>query len=64
MDFRNISQVPDIEWMVLTQIAPFQGRVDMDPAMIPQFVEGEREAIARKLLAQVCHLSLFGSSAI
>lgn len=52
VDFRNVGEVPDVEWMVLTQVAPFRGWVGMDPAIIPQFVEGEREAIGRKLLAE------------
>ncbi|KIL67781.1 hypothetical protein M378DRAFT_9059 [Amanita muscaria Koide BX008] len=32
------------------QSARFRGYKDMDPKLIPQFEEGEREAIARKLL--------------
>ena len=52
VDFREVGEVPDVEWMIVTQIAPFKGRVGMDPATIPQFVEGEWEAIARRLLAE------------
>jgi hypothetical protein len=33
-----------------TQSAKFDGYKDMDPSEIPQFEEGEREAIARPLL--------------
>ena len=40
------------EWMVVTQSAKFNGWKDMDPALIPQFEEGYREEIARKLLAE------------
>ena len=38
------------EYMVITQSAPFNGWKGMDPALIPKFEEGEREAIARVLL--------------
>jgi hypothetical protein len=40
------------EWMVVTQSAKFNGWKDMDPALIPNFEEGYREEIARKLLEE------------
>ncbi|KAM6490926.1 hypothetical protein JOM56_013630 [Amanita muscaria] len=49
-DFANISETEEPCYMVITQSACFQGYKDMDPKLIPQFEEGEREAIARKLL--------------
>ncbi|KAM6494252.1 hypothetical protein JOM56_010613 [Amanita muscaria] len=49
-DFANISETEEPCYMVITQSARFQGYKDMDPKLIPQFEEGEREAIARKLL--------------
>lgn len=52
VDFRNVGEVPNVEWMVVTQIERFQGRVGMDPNKIPQFVEGTREKIGRQLLAE------------
>ena len=50
----------DVSYMVITQSAWFKGYKDMDPSLIPQFEEGEREAVARKLLDEqgVC-VSLF-----
>ncbi|KAF8958812.1 hypothetical protein BDZ97DRAFT_1840808, partial [Flammula alnicola] len=36
--------------MVMTQSAPFSGWKGMDPELIPEFEEGEREAVARELL--------------
>ena len=38
------------QYMVVTQSAPFNGWKGMDPALIPKFEEGEREAVARVLL--------------
>lgn len=52
VDFRTVGEVPNVEWIVVRQMVPFQGRVGMDPAMIPQFSEGKREAIGRKVLAE------------
>jgi hypothetical protein len=51
-NFTGIGETTGSEWMVVTQSARFKGWKDMDPALIPQFQEGEREAIARKLLEQ------------
>ena len=50
----------DVSYMVITQSAWFNGYKDMDPSLIPQFEEGDREAVARKLLDEqgVC-VSLF-----
>jgi hypothetical protein len=36
--------------MIVTQSAKFNGYRGMDPNEIPQFKEGEREAIGRQLL--------------
>jgi hypothetical protein len=38
------------QYMIVTQSAPFRGWKGMDPKLIPRFEEGEREAVARKLL--------------
>ena len=45
---------------VITQSAWFKGYKDMDLSLIPHFEEGEREAVARKLLDEqgVCVTSL------
>ncbi|KIL58380.1 hypothetical protein M378DRAFT_200530 [Amanita muscaria Koide BX008] len=50
VNFRDVGEVAGIDYMVITQSAWFQGYKDMDPELIPQFEEGEREAIARQLL--------------
>ncbi|TFK33951.1 hypothetical protein BDQ12DRAFT_383333 [Crucibulum laeve] len=42
----------DLEWMIVTQSAPFNGYVGMDPRLIPQFQEGSREEYARGLLVE------------
>ncbi|TFK33359.1 hypothetical protein BDQ12DRAFT_727797 [Crucibulum laeve] len=42
----------DLDWMIVTQSAPFSGYVGMDPQLIPQFQEGSREEYARGLLAK------------
>ncbi|KAK2462755.1 hypothetical protein APHAL10511_005273 [Amanita phalloides] len=49
-NFRDVGEVAGIDYMVITQSAWFKGYKDMDPKLIPQFEEGEREAIARQLL--------------
>jgi len=48
--FEDVGEVAGVDLMVITQSARFKGYKDMDPALIPQFKEGEREGIARKLL--------------
>ena len=48
--FEDVGEVAGVDLMIITQSARFKGYKDMDPALIPQFKEGEREAIARKLL--------------
>jgi hypothetical protein len=40
----------DAQYMIVTQSAKFNGYRGMDPNEIPQFKEGEREAIGRQLL--------------
>ena len=45
-----MGEVPDAEFMVVTQRKSFNGYLGMDPSLIPQFEEGEREAHVRKLL--------------
>ena len=39
------------QYMAVTQSAAFCGWKGMDPELIPKFEEGEREAVARDLLA-------------
>jgi hypothetical protein len=52
VNFKLIGEVwPDeAQYMIVTQSAKFDGYKGMDPSEIPQFKEGEREAIARQLL--------------
>ena len=50
VNFRDVGEVAGIDYMVITQSAWFKGYKDMDPTLIPQFEEGEREAVARQLL--------------
>jgi hypothetical protein len=38
--------------MIITRVTAFAGYKDMDPNLIPQFKESEREAAARKLLEE------------
>ena len=52
VNFRQVGEVSGIHWMLITQSAPFKGYKDMDPSEIPQFVAGEKEAIAQKLLEE------------
>ena len=60
VNFKPVGEVMDVSYMVITQSAWFKGYKDMDPSLIPQFEEGDREAVARKLLDEqgVC-VSLF-----
>lgn len=50
VNFRPVGEVMDVSYMVITRSARFKGYKDMDPSLIPQFKEGEREAVGRKLL--------------
>ncbi|KAM6489563.1 hypothetical protein JOM56_014982 [Amanita muscaria] len=50
VNFKPVGEVADVTYMVITQSAWFKGHKDMDPSLIPHFEEGEREAVARKLL--------------
>jgi hypothetical protein len=50
VNFRDVGEVAGIDYMVITQSAWFKGYKDMDPTLIPQFEEREREAVARQLL--------------
>jgi len=52
LNFMVIGEVwPDeAQYMLITQSASFDGFKGMDPSTIPQFEEGDREAIARDLL--------------
>ena len=47
VNFRDVGQVAGIESMVINLSAWFKGYKDMDPKLIPQSKEGEREANAR-----------------
>ena len=60
VNLKPVGEVMDVSYMVITQSAWFKGYKDMDPSLIPQFEEGDREAVARKLLDEqgVC-VSLF-----
>ena len=50
VNFRDVGEAIGVDYMVVTQSAWFKGYKDMDPKLIPQFEEGEREAIARRML--------------
>jgi hypothetical protein len=50
--FIDVAEDASPTYMLVTQSARFKGYKDMDPKLIPQFKEGEREAIARKLLEE------------
>ncbi len=51
--FSFVGEELDAEFMVVTQTSVFKnGYLGMDPALIPQFKEGEREKIMRKLLEE------------
>ncbi|KAK0448556.1 hypothetical protein EV421DRAFT_2032751 [Armillaria borealis] len=51
--FSFVGPVLYAEFMVVTRRATFpRGYLGMDPAKIPQFREGEREKVARKLLEE------------
>lgn len=43
-------ELEDVQYMIVTQSAKFNGYRGMDPNEIPQFKEGEREAIGQQLL--------------
>jgi len=52
INFKLIREVwPDeAQYMIVTQSAKFDGYKGVDPSEIPQFDEGEQEAIAQQLL--------------
>ncbi|KAF8235364.1 hypothetical protein L208DRAFT_1257500 [Tricholoma matsutake] len=50
VNFWDVGEVAGIDYMVITQSGWFKGYKDMDPKLILQFGEGEREAIAWQLL--------------
>lgn len=50
--FLDVGEVVGVNCMIITRVAAFAGYKDMDPCLIPQFKESEREAAARKLLAE------------
>jgi hypothetical protein len=49
--FSTVGEEDDTEFMVVTQkTTRFNGYLGMDPSLIPQYQEGEREARARQML--------------
>ena len=52
INFKDVGEVARRDYMVITQSAWFKGYKDMDPSLIPQFEEGDKEAIARQLLEE------------
>ncbi|TFK33364.1 hypothetical protein BDQ12DRAFT_768508 [Crucibulum laeve] len=51
--FKKVGEYEEeMEWMIVTQSAPFSGNTCMDPRLIPQFQESVREELARELLAK------------
>jgi len=51
-DFVDVTETNEPAYMLITQSARFNGYKGMDPELIPQFKEGKREAVARKLLGE------------
>ena len=51
-DFVDVTETNEPAYMLITQSARFNGYKGMDPKLIPQFKESEREAFARKLLEE------------
>jgi len=48
--FTDVGEEAGVNFMIITRVARFAGYKDMDPKLIPQFKENERETAARKLL--------------
>ncbi|KIJ54271.1 hypothetical protein M422DRAFT_64358 [Sphaerobolus stellatus SS14] len=57
VNFRQVGEVADVHWMLITQAEKFEGYKDMDPAKIPKFELGERDVHAKKLLEDADLLS-------
>lgn len=47
-----------VDWMVVTQYAHFRGYMGMHTSQIPQFVEGQKDIVARRILNEEGMLSL------
>ena len=52
INFRQVGEVSGVDWMLVTQSAPFKGYKDMNASEIPQFEPGEKDAIAQKFLEE------------
>ena len=52
INFRQVGEVAGVHWMLVTQSAPFNGYMNMDPSLIPQFEAGEKDAIAKMWLEE------------
>ena len=52
INFRQVGEVSGVDWMLVTQSAPFRGYKDMDASEIPQFEPGEKDAIALMFLEE------------
>ncbi|KAF8972095.1 hypothetical protein BDZ97DRAFT_1011331 [Flammula alnicola] len=50
----NFMQIGEggVDWMVVTQYAPFKGYKGMPSSLLPQFEEGQKDAVARRILAE------------
>lgn len=55
----NFLQVGEagVDWMVVTQYAPFKGYKGMDPSLIPVFEEIQKDGVARRILEEEGALS-------
>ncbi len=65
--FSFVGEELDAEFMVVTQTSVFKnGYLGMNPALIPQFKEGEREKFVRKVLEEegMCLQSCFRFTAL
>jgi hypothetical protein len=50
--FMDVGEELGVNCMIITRVAAFAGYQGMDPKLIPQFEENERETAARKLLEE------------
>ncbi|GJJ11976.1 hypothetical protein Clacol_006214 [Clathrus columnatus] len=57
VNFRQVGEVPDVHWMLITQCEKFDGYKDMDPAEIPQFEPSEKDILAEMLINEAGMLS-------
>ncbi|GJJ10590.1 hypothetical protein Clacol_004817 [Clathrus columnatus] len=59
VNFRQVGEVPDVHWMLITQCEKFDGYKDMDPVEIPKFKPGEKDVHAEELIKEAGIKDLF-----